>query len=249
MVLHDGCRMCARSVEKDAHSAMHQAHRCLPAVDRGASRLLRYSTMSLTCSERRSLGRPAPSSSAGPAPAPAAAAGAAAAAPPPPVVVGAAVGGAVAAFPPVAAAAAAAEAAALPPAPALPPPAAVLPPLPPPPPIPPPVSSLSRILITRRKKSFIGFGAKLPMFRSHAKSLSWVGRLRYVPLDAHSCACGGCWVTRVSRRDRTAASHVSPPTVPRRAATQASMPSPWVCSHADAISGTKKAEKPPASGS
>ena len=218
MVLHDGCRMCARSVEKDAHSAMHQAHRCFPAVDRGVPRLLRYSTMSLTCSGRRSRGRPAPS--AGWAPAPAAADGAAAAAPPPPVVVGAAVGAAVAAFSPVAAAAAAAGADALPPAPALPPPAAVLPP-PPPPPLPlppPPVSTSSWSLATRRKKSFIGLGVELSIFRSHARSLSWVERIRYVPLDTQSCACSGCWVTRVSCRDRTAASHVSPPTVPRWAA-------------------------------
>ena len=66
------------------------------------------------------------------------------------------------------------------------------------------------------------------MFRSHASSLSWVGRRRYMPSDTHSHASSRCCVTRVSRSDLTAASHVLPPTVLRLAAIQGSMPAPWV---------------------
>ena len=64
-------------------------------------------------------------------------------------------------------------------------------PLPRPRPPPLPIPSLSRILVMRIKKSIIGAGASPSMWSPHSRSLSWVGRVKYMPPDTTRARSAG----------------------------------------------------------
>ena len=96
-------------------------------------------------------------------------------------------------------------------------------------------------VMTRRKSAFIGWGVDSSM-QLLASSRSCVVSSRYMPSFSHSCALRWCSATRYCCRHRTAASHTRAPTAARVLAIQESMPVPCVCSHADAMRGTKKSE-------